>query len=115
MRNPSLSTGSLGISRAKGGTLNNIGVVYKSRGQYQEALEYYERSLAIKTKLGDVKGEGFTLTNIGANEHVVGPVSGKGARQLREGADNIPKSGRREDGSYHPESHRPSPQIQRSA
>ena len=26
-------------------------------GQYQKALEYYEKSLAIRQKLGDVDGE----------------------------------------------------------
>ena len=46
-------------------TLNNIGLVYDSWGQYPKALEYYERSLAITRKLRDVKVEGVTLNNIG--------------------------------------------------
>ena len=35
-------------------------------GQYQKALEYYEQSLNISRKIGDVQGEGVTLGNIGA-------------------------------------------------
>ena len=46
-------------------SLNSIGRVYHGLGQYQKALEYFEKSLAIRQKLGDVEGEGVTLNNIG--------------------------------------------------
>jgi tetratricopeptide (TPR) repeat protein len=49
----------------KGSTLNNIGAIYRSWGQYAKALEYYEQSLAIRRKLGDMKGEAVNLNNIG--------------------------------------------------
>ena len=39
-------------------------MVYYSWGQYPKALEYYEKSLAITQKIGDVKQEGVTLNNI---------------------------------------------------
>jgi len=32
-------------------TLNNIGSVYDSKGDYSKALEYYERCLNIKRKV----------------------------------------------------------------
>ncbi|MGO9119055.1 MAG: CHAT domain-containing protein [Desulfomonilaceae bacterium] len=53
------------FEKGKGVTLNNIGLVYDSWGQYPKALEYYERSLEITRKLRDVKTEGVTLNNIG--------------------------------------------------
>jgi tetratricopeptide (TPR) repeat protein len=40
-------------------------MVYDSWGQYAKALENYEKSLAIKRKIGDVQGEAVTLNNIG--------------------------------------------------
>ncbi|MGB5972830.1 MAG: CHAT domain-containing protein, partial [Nodosilinea sp.] len=49
----------------EGVSLNNIGGIYSSLGQYQQALEYYERSLAIRTEIGDRSGEGVSLNNIG--------------------------------------------------
>jgi tetratricopeptide (TPR) repeat protein len=39
--------------------------VYYSWGQYAKALEYFEKSLAIFRKIGDVEGEALTLKNIG--------------------------------------------------
>ena len=59
----------------RGATLNNIGGVYNSWGQYPKALEYYEKSLAIRQKLGDVKGEGVTLNYIGNGLLLLGSVS----------------------------------------
>ena len=49
-------------------------MVYKSLGQYPKALEYFEKSLAIRQKLGDVQGEGVTLNNI-AKFILLGSVS----------------------------------------
>jgi hypothetical protein len=45
--------------------LNNIGFIYSSLGDYQTALDYYERSLSIRTEIGDRRGEGDSLNNIG--------------------------------------------------
>ena len=39
--------------------------MYKDLGQYTKSLEYLEQSLQIQKKIGDVKGEGYTLNNIG--------------------------------------------------
>ena len=35
-------------------------------GQYSKALDYFEQSLAISKKIGDLSGEGLTLNNLGA-------------------------------------------------
>ena len=47
-------------------TLNNIGAVYNSIGQPQEALKYYGQALPIQRDTGSRKGEATTLNNIGA-------------------------------------------------
>ncbi|MBL7203186.1 MAG: tetratricopeptide repeat protein [Desulfobacteraceae bacterium] len=46
--------------------LNNIGLVYMNFGKYQKALSYHQKCLAIHRKIGDVRGEGNSLTNIGS-------------------------------------------------
>ena len=52
------------IARGKG-DLNNLGVVFSGWGQYDKAVDYYEKSLAISRELKDRMGEGFTLNNLG--------------------------------------------------
>ncbi len=47
-------------------TLNNIGVVYNSIAQPQEALKYYNQALPIRREVGDRAREATTLNNIGA-------------------------------------------------
>ena len=48
----------------RGATLNNIGQIFKARGDYDKALEYSERVLAICREIGDKAGEGTTLNNL---------------------------------------------------
>ncbi|MGO9117180.1 MAG: tetratricopeptide repeat protein, partial [Desulfomonilaceae bacterium] len=50
--------------RWKAPTLNNIGLVYYTWGQYPKALECHEKSLAITRKIGNVQGQGVILNNI---------------------------------------------------
>ena len=40
-------------------------MVYDDLGQYEKALSYYEQALAIDRKIGDTRGEGYDLGNIG--------------------------------------------------
>lgn len=44
---------------------NNIGAIYRRLERYDEALDYYEQSLAIQQEMGDRPGEGNSLNNIG--------------------------------------------------
>ncbi|MFK0734483.1 MAG: CHAT domain-containing protein, partial [Gloeotrichia echinulata HAB0833] len=46
-------------------TLNNIGLVYSSLGEKQEALKYYNQALPLRRAVGDRGGEATTLNNIG--------------------------------------------------
>jgi len=48
-----------------GYAINNIGYVYQQKGNYDLALEYYNKNLKIQEKIGDKKGMALTLNNIG--------------------------------------------------
>ena len=56
----------IGNQTVESATLNNIGLVYKNQGQYDQALSYYNQALVIIREIGDRVGEGTTLNNIGA-------------------------------------------------
>ncbi|MFX1257223.1 MAG: tetratricopeptide repeat protein [Promethearchaeota archaeon] len=45
--------------------LNNIGEIYRVKGNYPEALKRYEESLKITEQLGDLSGKAIRLNNIG--------------------------------------------------
>ena len=62
----------IGDRRGEGRTLNNIGVMYQSLGQYPQALEFHQQALAIRKQLGDRAGEGGTLSDIGVVYHRLG-------------------------------------------
>jgi len=48
------------------GTLaNDLGSLYKAMGEWERAIEYYERSLTIKDKVGDEHGMAVTFNNLG--------------------------------------------------
>ncbi len=51
--------------QGEGTALNNIGGIYDSLGQYEEARKYYDQALAIRREIGDRAGEGGSLNNIG--------------------------------------------------
>jgi tetratricopeptide (TPR) repeat protein len=55
----------IGDRAGEGATLDNIGGIYRSLGQYQEALEYHQQALDIQREVGDRAGEGATLNSIG--------------------------------------------------
>src|SRR5262249_44663896 len=52
--------------RLEANALNNIGLVYRSLGETQKALEKYNESLQIIRRVDDRRGEAVTLHNIGA-------------------------------------------------
>ncbi len=55
----------VGNKASVGTTLNNIGEVYNSLGEYPKALDYYQQALAIHKQVGNKLMEGTTLHNIG--------------------------------------------------
>lgn len=46
--------------------LNNIGLISYDQGDYQDALDWYAKSLAISEQIGDENGMARTLNNMGA-------------------------------------------------
>ena len=55
----------IGDKRGMSFSLNNIGGAYYDKGDYDKALEYYERALTIQEGLGARYGIGASLCNIG--------------------------------------------------
>ncbi|GAB4203940.1 MAG: hypothetical protein Fur006_58650 [Coleofasciculaceae cyanobacterium] len=56
---------SLNYRKGEGATLQNLGVIYNELGQYEQALDFYQKALVIRQEIGDKAGEGNTLNNIG--------------------------------------------------
>ena len=61
---PGHSAANRATGQGEGTTLNNISQIYDAKGDYDQALQYLEKSLAIRQQIGDRKGEGTTLNNI---------------------------------------------------
>ncbi|HHJ11302.1 MAG TPA: tetratricopeptide repeat protein [Bacteroidetes bacterium] len=55
----------LGDKQGIANTLNNLGVLCRSKGDYSKALDYYNKSLELKKILEDKQGIANTLNNIG--------------------------------------------------
>jgi tetratricopeptide (TPR) repeat protein len=51
---------------------NDLGLLYQDKGEWERAIEYYERSLAIDEKVGDEHGMAPTLNNLGSVYQVKG-------------------------------------------
>ncbi|RIK54678.1 hypothetical protein DCC62_31720, partial [candidate division KSB1 bacterium] len=48
-----------------GQLLNNLGLAYFQKGEWDKALEYYQQSLTAKERLGDAFGMAQTFNNLG--------------------------------------------------
>ena len=53
-------------------SLNNNGVVSHNKGDYEEGLDYYQRSLEIQEEIGDKYGLAICLCNIGIVNNLKG-------------------------------------------
>ena len=47
------------------GRMNDLGYIYRQRGELIQALYWHEQCLSIRRELGDRQGEGVTLNNMG--------------------------------------------------
>ena len=56
---------SIGNKKWMGKALNMQGISFSIRGNYNEALRYYQKSLDFKISIGDKIGVAKTYTNIG--------------------------------------------------
>jgi tetratricopeptide (TPR) repeat protein len=55
--------------------LNNVGVYYNIEGNYDKALEYFERSLKIREDMADKMGITESLNNIGLIYNTMGDIT----------------------------------------
>ncbi len=55
-----------------GGLLHEMGLAYDSRGEYQKALECYEKALADEVRVKNLREQGNTLNCIGAAYYQLG-------------------------------------------
>ncbi|MEM6264909.1 MAG: tetratricopeptide repeat protein, partial [Bacteroidota bacterium] len=51
--------------KSLGNALNNIGIIYMNKGDYQKAMEYFSQSLKIREEMGNNSGIASSLSNIG--------------------------------------------------
>ena len=54
-----------GHRQGEGAVLGNLGLAYRSLGEYHKAIEYQERALKISEEIGDRQGQGIRLGNLG--------------------------------------------------
>jgi tetratricopeptide (TPR) repeat protein/nucleoside phosphorylase len=54
--------------------MTNLGICHGTLGDIPKAIELQERSLAIKDKLGDLRGEGASLGNLGLCYQMLGEI-----------------------------------------
>jgi tetratricopeptide (TPR) repeat protein len=54
----------MGDRRGEGSVLGDLGIAYKSRGDYPHAINCYEQCRTIAREIGDRHGEGSALYNI---------------------------------------------------
>jgi tetratricopeptide (TPR) repeat protein len=54
----------VGNRAGEASTLNNIGLVYDSRAQYDQALKNFQQALVIHREVGDRVGEETVVANI---------------------------------------------------
>ena len=55
----------MGDRAGEGRAFGNLGNVYHSLGDFQKAMEYYERLLKISKEVGDRAGEGRAYVSLG--------------------------------------------------
>src|SRR5207237_10634316 len=57
---------SVGDRRMEAITLNNIGLVHKTLGDNQKALDFFNQALELRRDVNDGPGEGVTLSDLGS-------------------------------------------------
>ncbi|MCA2817439.1 MAG: tetratricopeptide repeat protein, partial [Microcystis sp. M085S1] len=68
-------TREIGDRGGEAASYNNLGTVYRSLGEYQKAIEFYQQSLAIKREIGDRGGEAKSWFNLGLTYYKLARIS----------------------------------------
>jgi len=92
----SIDVGTPANSKAISETLHGIGIGRQLRGDYDKALEYYERSQKIKRELGDKAGMAGSLHQIGGIHYLRGEY-GKALEYTERAKEISEKLGRGSD------------------
>ncbi len=58
--------------QGEGWSLNGLGIVYGSVGDYKQAIQYFQQSLKISKAIGNKLGEGSSLGNLGNAYYFIG-------------------------------------------
>jgi tetratricopeptide (TPR) repeat protein len=66
----------LGDRVHEGSALGNLGIAYRSLGEYRRAIEFHEQHLAIARAIGHRRGESNALGNLGNAYHLLGEYRG---------------------------------------
>ena len=56
----------IGDRNGEGSCYDNLGTVFHSLGQYDEAKEYFQEALLITTEIDNREGEGSCYANLGS-------------------------------------------------
>lgn len=59
----------IGNLSGQGNALGNLGIVYFSQGDYQQAIKYNQQRLEIAQKIGDRPGQMKAMGNLGNAYH----------------------------------------------
>jgi hypothetical protein len=70
-------------SKYEANAFHNMGAIVGTRGNMDESFEFDHRSLAIRSEIGDKKGTGRSLANIGSKLHTQGNPA-KGLKHYNE-------------------------------
>ena len=62
----------VGDRTGEGRAYGNLGIAYRSLGDYQKAIEYHEKHLKFAVEIGDRAGEGRGYGNPGNGLPVIG-------------------------------------------
>ncbi len=61
-----------GNRQGEANTLANIGFIYSTRGNYEEAIHYFLQATQINHEIGSVQGEANQLLNVGSTYRLLG-------------------------------------------
>ncbi len=63
-----------GNRQGEANTLANIGYIYSSKENYDEAINYFEKAVQINHEIGGIQGEGNQLLNVGSTYRLKGDL-----------------------------------------
>lgn len=63
-----------GNRQGEANTLANIGYIYSSKGNYDEAIHYFTKAVKINNEIGGIQGEANQLLNLGSTYRLKGDL-----------------------------------------